>query len=255
MTLVTQRLRIWWQLLPPTLFSALIAANCAQAQEISQFESRYHTIYLNAKTNWSQPASDPTNAWIMARAAFELAEFATNNTRRAQLAVEGIDAARTAIRLNEKSAPAHYYLAMNLGQLARTQLLGALKLVSEMEKHFAIAASLDPLVDFAGPDRNLGSLYRQAPGWPASIGSRSKARIHLKKAIEQAPNFPGNQLALLEAYLDWKEPRAAEKLAEQIEQSFPDAKREFSGTEWEWAWADWMQLWESLRSKVTKAAR
>ena len=233
----------------------LLSGNPLAAQANSKFEPRYHSIYLAAKTSWTQQSPDLTNACLLARAAFDLAEFATNNTRRAQLAVEGIDAARSAVQLNEKCAPAHYYLAMNLGQLARTQLLGALKLVGEMEKHFAIAATLDPLIDHAGPDRNLGTLYREAPGWPASIGSRSKARTHLKKAIEHAPGYPGNQLAMLEAHIDWKETRAAEKLVQQIEHSLADAKREFAGEDWDWAWDDWSRLWETLRGKVNKTAR
>ncbi len=233
----------------------LLFSNGLEAQTNSKFEPRYNSLYLFAKTNWSQQAPNFTNAWVLARAAFDLAEFATNDTRRAQLAVEGIDAARSALRLNEKCAPAHYYLAMNLGQLARTRLLGALKLVGEMEKHFTLAASLDPLVDHAGPDRNLGTLYREAPGWPASIGSRAKARTHLRKAIEHAPGFPGNQLALLEAHVDWKETRAAEKLVHQIEQTLTAARQEFAGEEWAWAWEDWSRLWESLRSKVGKSGR
>ncbi len=237
-----------------TLFP-LLSANPAIAQTNAKFEPRYHSIYLSAKINWSQQNSELTNAWALARATFDLAEFATNNTQRAQLAVEGIDAARSALRLNEKCAAAHYYLAMNLGQLARTQLLGALKLVSEMEKHFAIAATLDPLFDHAGPDRNLGILYREAPGWPASIGSRSKARLHLKKATEQAPDYPANSLELLQAYLDWKETRAAEKVVQQIEKSLPAARLEFAGEAWEWAWDDWLRLWETLRSKAGKAPR
>ncbi len=224
-------------------------------QTASKFEPRFHAVYLEAKTNWLQSPANSTNAWRLARATFDLAEFATNNTQRAQLAVEGIDAARSSVRMNEKSAPAHYYLAMNLGQLARTQLLGALKLVSEMEKHFALAAALDPQVDFAGPDRNLGNLYRKAPGWPASLGSKSKARVHFKKAMEHDPEFPGNQLAMLEAYVDWKEMGAAEKLVRQIELSLPEARRRFAGDEWEWAWDDWSQLWESLRDKVDKSSR
>ena len=65
---------------------------------------------------------------------------------------------------------------MNLGQLARTELLGALKLVKEMEREFKTAADLDKQFDYAGPERCLGLLYRDAPGWPASIGSRRKAR-------------------------------------------------------------------------------
>ena len=45
----------------------------------------------------------------------------------------------------------HYYLAMNLGQLARTEMIGALKIVKEMENEFEIAADIDPRFDHAGP--------------------------------------------------------------------------------------------------------
>lgn len=51
-----------------------------------------------------------------------------------------------------KSAAGHYYLGMNLGQLARTKLLGALKLVDEMEREFKAAVALDERFDHA--DRN-----------------------------------------------------------------------------------------------------
>ena len=89
---------------------------------------------------------------------------------------------------------------MNLGQLARTKGLGALKLVNQMEHEFTRARDLDEQLDWAGPDRNLGLLYRDAPAI-GSIGSRTKAREHLKRAVELAPQYPENRLNLIEAYL------------------------------------------------------
>ncbi len=53
---------------------------------------------------------------------------------------------------------------MNLGQLARTEYLGALALVKEMEPEFKMAGELDPQFDHAGPKRNLGLLYRDCAG-------------------------------------------------------------------------------------------
>ena len=90
---------------------------------------------------------------------------------------------------------------MNQGQLARTKLLGAIHLVDEMEVSFKTALALDPTYDFAGPDRCLGLLYRDAPGWPTSIGSRMKARRHLQAAADLRPNHLENRLALLESAL------------------------------------------------------
>jgi hypothetical protein len=48
-------------------------------------------------------------------------------------------AASNAARAIE-SAPAHYYLGMNLGQLARTELRRRAQLVKEMEREFKTAA-------------------------------------------------------------------------------------------------------------------
>ena len=92
---------------------------------------------------------------------------------------------------------------MNLGQLARTETLGALKLVREMEREFKTAAELDGHFDYAGPERSLGLLYRDAPGWPVSIGSRRKAREWLEQAEKLAPEYPENHLNLVESYLQW----------------------------------------------------
>ncbi len=109
----------------------------------------------------SRLASDPdnlTNMWQFARAAFDFAEFSTNDTERATLASQGITACRTVVAGEPEIAAGHYYLAMNLGQLARTKLIGALALVREMEPEFKTAGELDARLDHAGPKRNLGLL-------------------------------------------------------------------------------------------------
>src|ERR1039457_6906966 len=99
---------------------------------------------------------------------------------------------------------------MNLGQLARTRGLSALKLVNQMQRAFTRAHDLEEQLEWAGPDRNLGLLYRDAPAF-ASIGSRSKAREHLKRAVELAPRYPENRLNLVETYLNWGEPNSAQR--------------------------------------------
>ena len=75
---------------------------------------------------------------------------------------------------------------MNVGQLADTKRnLSGLRMVKDMEREFLAAQSLDARFDFAGPDRNLGLLYEEAPVI-VSVGSRSKSRQHLEKAAELA---------------------------------------------------------------------
>lgn len=197
--------------------------------------------------------TEPTNstvAWEFARAAFDRAEFATNDTERAALADQGISACQGVLTRDPKSAPAHYYLGMNLGQLARTKTLGALKIVREMEREFKVTRSLDERFDFAGPDRNLGLLYLEAPGWPASIGSRSKARQHLLRAAVLSPKYPENRLNLAEAAVEWRDATTIQRELAALEELWPVAKTNFTGVEWGANWADWNSRLEQLRIKA-----
>jgi hypothetical protein len=59
--------------------------------------------------------------------------------------------------------------------------------------------------------RNLGLLYRDAPGWPFSIGSKRKAREWLERAAALAPDYPENQLNLAESHCAGMKPDEAEK--------------------------------------------
>ena len=197
----------------------------------------------------------PTNVAVatrLATASFDRAEFATNDTERAMLAMAAINPLRELLARHPKTAAAHYYLAMNLGQLARTKTLGALKLVDEMEIEFKAALALDPHLDHAGPDRNLGQLYFQAPGWPASVGSHSKARKHLERAAELAPDFPENRLSLAEAYLKWREKKLLAQELAGLEKIWLPAKTNLTGIDWENAWLDWQQRRQKLKQDSAK---
>lgn len=226
-----------------------------RAEPTRAFEPRYRASYQMAKTNWVSAPTDTARAGRFAQATFELAEFATSDPQRAQLAEEGIKAATNAIDREPGNPRAHYYLALNLGQLARTRRLGALRLVNEMERHFKIAAELDPHLDHGGPDRNLGILYREAPGWPASIGSRSKARKHLENSVLLQPDFPANQLELLQTYLDWKERPSAEKVLPDVRSCMAGIETKFAGEQWAWARDEWQRFWGELQTRWNRLAK
>jgi tetratricopeptide (TPR) repeat protein len=203
------------------------------------FAARAGAEFHRAQAQFQSDAGNPTNAWQFARACYDFADFATNDAERAMIAVQGIAACRQLTASEPKSAPGHYYLAMNLGQLARTELLGALKLVTEMEREFKTVADLDAQFDFAGPERNLGLLYRDAPGWPASIGSKHKAKNYLQQAEKLAPDYPENHLNLAESYLQWQDNDAAKKELGALDALWPKAQTNFTGTAWEQSWDDW----------------
>jgi hypothetical protein len=219
---------------------AAVAGSFAQraAQKYAAAQDRRH----------AEPTNDVA-AWEFARTAFDRAEFATNDTERATLAVQGIAACRESLARDPKSAPAHYYLGLNLGQLARTKTLGALKLVNEMEREFKTARELDEYLNYAGPDRTLGLLYRDAPSI-GSIGSRSRARQHLLRAAVLAPTYPDNRLNLGESAVRWGDLKTLQRELAALENLWASARNQFSGADWEASWADWDSRLEQLRIKA-----
>ena len=214
------------------------------------FAARAETEFHRAQIQFQSNTNDATAAWQFARACFDFADAATNDTERAALARQGIDACRPLIARDPKSAPTHYYLGMNLAQRARTELLGALKTVKEMEREFKTTADLDKAFDYAGPARNLGLLYRDAPGWPASIGNHRKARTFLEQAVKLAPDDPENSLNLIESYLKWKDRDNAAGELKRLDALWPEAQTNFTGIAWEQSWGDWSMRRDAARKKI-----
>lgn len=211
-------------------------------------------VYQERQRQFEAQPKDPEPAWQLGRACFDLAELATNTTERAQLAERGINACRQALAARSNSAPAHYYVALNLGELARTKSIGALKLVSQMERELTAARDLDEHFDFAGPDRSLGLLYRDAPSL-VSIGSRSKAKQHLRRAIELAPDYPENRLNLIDSYFKWGDRNDARRELTALEALWPKARQKLSGPEWASSWEDWQSQLEVLKKKMEEASK
>lgn len=220
------------------LFAAagLVSADDGQNQI---FAARAEAEFQRAQKQFLADTNNPDAAWQFARACFDCADFATNKTERATLADQGISACRQVLARDPNSVAAHYYLGMNLGQLARTKSLGALKIVREMEREFKTAADLDAQFDFAGPERDLGLLYRDSPGWPVSIGNKRKAREFLESAVRLSPDYPENHLNLIESFLQWHENDNAKNELKILDALWPAAQKKFTGEKWEQSWDDW----------------
>jgi tetratricopeptide (TPR) repeat protein len=224
-------------------FAGSIAPGAAARQGFQDAKSRYEREPGNSEASWQ-----------FARACFDLAEFATNNAQRVDIAEQGIAACKQLVARQSYSAPGHYYLGMNLGQVAQTRGLNALKLVDEMEREFSLARNLDSSFDHAGPERNLGLLYRDAPSI-ISVGNRSKAKKHLMRAVELAPDYPENRLNLIEAFLKWNERNSAQNELQVLEKRLPEAHAAFSGPSWEANWADWDKRIREIRKKLEEPSK
>ncbi len=233
----------------------LLAALNAGGQTANPiFLARAQKAFELAQKNQLSATNFTVAASELARASFALADLATNETQRAEVARCGIAVCRQWLARDTNSAPAHYYLAMNLGKLAQAEApsLAAYRLVHEMENDFLAAAKLDVRFDHAGPARTLGELYFQAPGWPFSVGSKSKAREWLERAVALAPEYPGNQLNLAEAQLKWRQPTEFETTMKNLDARWSSAQTNFTGVAREADWAEWNARRAALKAEFQK---
>lgn len=208
--------------------------------------------HQTALSNHLAQTSNTVAAWKLARACFELSEFATNDTQLAALARQGIAAARIAIRAEPDEPAGHHYLGVNLGQLARTHLLSALGMVKEMEQAFLASIKADEKFHYAASHRSLAMLYSDAPGWPVSIGSRAKARRHYVRALQLYPDYPENHLSAIETYLDWEDRDYVREALRAYARIVPSARKKYSGERWAQAWSDWEARWTEAQGKAQK---
>ena len=213
--------------------------------------------FAQAQRNFLTNTNSTPAAQKLARACFDLANLATNEVPRGEYARRGIAVCRQWLAREPKSGPGHYYLAMNLGELAQAEApsIAAYKLVHEVEREFKQAAELDVRFDFAGPARTLGELYFQAPGWPLSIGSKHKAREWLERAVALAPEYPENQLNLAEAQLKWRQHEAFTLTLKNLNAIWPAARTNFAGEIWAQCWQDWNLRRTAAQAELQKISK
>lgn len=224
------------------------------ASTLGGHSNRVHQFYIEAAARWQRETGSAEAGAQFARACFERADFSTNDAQRAALAEQGIAASLRAAELDPRAPDPLFQLGRNLGQLARTKLFTALHLLDEMETAWRKSIALDPRHAYAGAHRSLGLLYLEAPGWPVSLGSRSKARLHLQKAVELAPGYPENHLCWIEAQLKWGENKAARLQLEAVAVLLQSARTNLTGESWSHQWKDWDARWKAIKAKVETAA-
>jgi len=126
--------------------------------------------------------------------------------------------AREALRLDPNRGDVRYwYGALLLHTADAEQSYGRLK---EALKEMIAAEKLDPRHDHAGPDRMLGRIYQETPGWPF-LGSKSKAIEYYKKSLDLDPGFGLTHLWLAETYRADGQAEAARKEADRAAKEKP----------------------------------
>ena len=234
------------------IFFAFAGTLSARTAQEDIFATHAQAAYKRAQAEYWTQINNPAAACEFARTCYNWADFATNKSELGAIAQDGIAASRRAL-LFTNSAAAHYYLGLNLGQLAQAETFHALRLVHEMEREFQTAADLDEHFDFAGPKRCLGLLYRDAPGWPLSVGNRHGALEFLQNAAALAPDDPENVLNLAETYLKWGDTTNARIQLEVLDSLWPKAQKSLVGETWEYDWYDWSRRRDAVRWKLKPA--
>lgn len=238
-----------------TMLLAPLSPGFVHAGETNNTIAPFERIYKNARAEYQAHSNRLETACALARACFDLAEFPQEEGSRTALGREGMAAARHVLSKEPTNAAAHYYLALNIGEVARTKRMSALKLVSDMEEELLIARNLDEKLDYAGPDRCLGLLYRDAPGWPVSVGNRNKARQYLLRALDLSPDYPENWINMIESHIEWGDTARASHDAVLLNEIWPSARSKFSGELWLASWDDWDDRWAKIQKKLFDKAK
>lgn len=124
-----------------------------------------------------------------------------------------------------------YWLGVGLGVQARERRSTAIDALRRIEALWYEALEGDPAQDHAGPERALALLYLRAPGWPTGPGDPEAGLEMARAAVERAPDFPPNLMALAEALAENGEygeydsvrRRAVESVRRAAEAGDPDA--------------------------------
>ncbi len=108
----------------------------------------------------------------------------------------------------ERSALCYLQASILYGLYLETRPLTALPYLGRVEELAQQALAIDPVIDHAGPHRTLGWLYALAPAG-ISVGDLDQAEIHFYRAVELAPEFPGNWLGLGDVLYEFEDDDAA----------------------------------------------
>jgi len=148
------------------------------------------------------PVATPTSVEELAAAIAADAQRSdreSDSNMRAALAADADRDATACMALAPQSAACLYYRGVALGLMARAHPTRAGELLKSMLEALNAAAVVDAGYDNAGPLRVQALVLIKAPGWPLGPGDPDGGVAAARRAVNLAPQFPPNVLALAEA--------------------------------------------------------
>lgn len=164
-------------------------------------------------------AAGPSLAADSARTAYAAGRAAPDREARRTHFAQGMALAKSRLSGNPDDAEGLYWLAVNMGAEALERgKMAALPVVPRMEALLLRLDQVSPRYEDAGAARVLGRLYQEAPA-VISVGSTKLARRFLDRALQLAPNHPGNLAFAADFQLDHGDRALARTYAERCLQA------------------------------------
>lgn len=155
-------------------------------------------------------------AWRAARIYVALAERMRESQSKARLAKTARGHAEMAVESEPTRPEGHYYLAAANGLIAAATLTPNQQAQAAIEGPLETAVEIDEGFDSGGPLRILGTLYVQAPPWPAGVGDLDTGLELLERAVQEHPSHPLNHFFLAKAYAKIGRFRDARRVARRV---------------------------------------
>ena len=185
------------------------------ADRIAEIESHWtwrdrqpecrETIALLEAALAAYPGWEDGWIWLGYARFMEGENWPEGDGRRQESYQAGMDAAKKAIALNERSAGGHHWYIANKACYGRERgILRSVVYLPEVLREIKTVKSIDPHYDAGGPQRLVAGIICAAPAMLRSAKgySLADAEAEMKDAIAFAPNHPRNRLFLADVYIE-----------------------------------------------------
>jgi len=161
----------------------------AEEPHVEQAAALYQQVFENDLEAYEA-------SWRLARCYWWLADHRDQTRRQEHLQLGQASAAR-AVAADPGGVEGHYWLGACAGLLASEKRdFGSLRLVELAIREMETVIRLEPGHGMA--QYTLGVIYRQAPGWPFSVGNLQKSLEYARRAVELRPDVVLTHIGLAE---------------------------------------------------------
>ena len=137
-------------------------------------------------------------AWRLAKYNYYLGAHSDNSTEQDKAFNQGLEAGKTAVRLQDGKPEGHFWLGANYGGRAKNSTMSGLSGTEDIKSEMERVLKIDERFQSASAYMVLGQVYCQSPRMLG--GDVAKAIEYLEKGAKLAPDNALMRIRLAEAY-------------------------------------------------------